>query len=393
VSGERRGILFVHGADEWYGSDVVLYDIIRALEGTEFDPYVIVPDDIESELPAKTRLSGRLAKLGVPVYRLPLAVMRRRYMTPSGIWNISRRIRTSAQAILRSVPPGSIRLVHSHTATVLSGSRVAKLLGVPHVWHISEIVEKPAAVRYLLARTIERSSDRVVAVSHAVSDHLAMSAPRIARTCQVIHNAIDPISFANASGKEVRERLGIADGLVVGMLGRVGTWKGQEVLLRATPAILRCHERTTILLVGGVLDNRFEEFEKLRSLARDLGIASNVRIVGFEADAARVIAAMDVVVQPALRREPFGMPAVEAMAACKPVVASAHGGLLEIVSHGETGMLFPPGDSAALSDAVNLLLQDAGLRHRMGVAAQESAKSRFSIANFAAGYLQLYRSL
>jgi len=85
MSDKRSTILFVHGADEWYGSDYVLYETVRALEGTEFDAVVLVPDDVMSELPFEMRLSGRLRALGVPVHSVPLTVLRRRYMTPTGM--------------------------------------------------------------------------------------------------------------------------------------------------------------------------------------------------------------------------------------------------------------------------------------------------------------------
>jgi glycosyltransferase involved in cell wall biosynthesis len=392
VSGERRGILFVHGADEWYGSDVVLYDIVRGLEDTEFDPYVVVPDDVKSELPESVRLSGRLRALGIPVIALPLAVLRRRYMTPSGVVTIARRLHRSVPAVLGAVPAKAISLVHTHTATVLTGAGIASELSVPHVWHVSEMVDRPAIVRRALARHIARSADHVIAVSAAVADHLAGSTPAIRTNCEVIHNAIDPSPFETASGSAIRARLAIS-GPVVGMVGRVGTWKGQEVLLAAAPDILRKHPETIFLFVGGVLDKRADGVRALHEMANRLGIAAHVRFMGFEDDIASMIATMDVVVQPSVRPEPFGMTVLEAMAAGKPVVAAAHGGMLETVSQNRTGFLVAPGNSAAFGAAISVLLDDAALRARMGQAAKARIRTDFGRRQFIAAYLRVYRSM
>src|SRR4051812_24003788 len=96
----KRIILFVHAADEMYGSDAVLLAIVRALHGTEFEPFVVLPNDVHSELPESSRLSGRLRAMKVPVASIPLAVLRRKYFTPSGAFEMWRRIDTSAQAVL-----------------------------------------------------------------------------------------------------------------------------------------------------------------------------------------------------------------------------------------------------------------------------------------------------
>lgn len=393
MTAARRGILFVHGADEWYGSDVVLYDTIRALEGSEFHAQVVLPDDIESELAPETRLSGRLSAIGVPVTTLPLAVMRRRYMTPRGILGVAWRAQTSVNRVLGAVDASDIGLVHSHTSTVLTGARVAMRLGVPHVWHVSEIVEHPRIVRFLLSRMIARSTDRVVAVSEAVRSHLSATAPAIRDKCDVIFNALDTAPYCVGSTVTARDRFDLPGGLVVGMIGRVGTMKGQEILLAAAPAILKNHPDTTFLFVGGVLNNRTADIDRLKALATTLGVGARVRILGFDADVISVLSVMDVVVQPSVRPESFGMTVLEAMATGKPVVAAAHGGVLETVRDGETGLLVPPGNPAELARAVNRLLSEQALRERMGAAGRARVQEEFGLPAFRDGYLRVYREL
>lgn len=390
--GSRRTILFVHGSDEWYGSDYVLYELVRSLEGSEFDAVVVVPDDILSELPPEERLSGRLRAVGVAVHTLPLTVLRRRYMTPLGAARLTMRARASVRAVLGAVGGHNIALVHSHTASVLTGGSVARAMGVPHLWHVSEIVDRPRLVRAALARRIIRSSDRVIAVSHAVRNHILGTQPDAASKVDVIHNGIDVGRFGSMSSVACRAA-SAGDGAVVGMIGRVGTWKGQELLLRAAGLVCRELPDTRFVLVGGVLDGRLSALDELNVLAREYGVADRVTIQQYCTDTPALLRAIDVFVQPSLRPDPLPTTVLEAMASGAPVVATAHGGAPEMVVHGVTGLLTQPGDAVAMAEAIITLLRDPSLRSRMGAAGRERVAREFSPAAFSAAYLRVYREL
>jgi glycosyltransferase involved in cell wall biosynthesis len=392
MSDRRSTILFVHGADEWYGSDYVLYEIVRALGGTEFDAIVLVPDDVSSELPPETRLSGRLRALGVPVHSVPLTVLRRRYMTPTGFARLLRQAPPSLRAAMDAIRGRNIAMVHSHTATVLTGASVARALDVPHLWHVSEIVERPRAVRKWLSRKVARSSDRVVAVSNAVRNHLLETQPGAASAVTVIYNCVDVARFtgpANTVERAVRR-----DGsLVVGMIGRVGTWKGQELLLQAARTVCGVVPDVRLVLAGGVLEGNFAALDKLRALASEYGISDHVTIQEYCADTPALLQSFDVFVQPSLRPDPLPTTILEAMASGLPVVATEHGGAPEMVSDGVTGLLTTPGDADAMARAIICLLHDPEARLKMGKAGYERVRRDFSFSAFSAAYLGCYREL
>lgn len=388
-----RTILFVHAADEMYGSDAVLLTTVAALAGTEFRARVIVPDDVVSELAPAVRLSGRLAAAGVPVTRMPLAVMRRRYFTPSGGVRLQRLRRASARAVVDAVRGDDVALVHSHTAAVLTGAGVARRLGIPHVWHVSEIVDRPALVRRFIARTVTRSADRVVCVSHAVRDHLLATEPWAAPRCEVIYNGIDPAPFRAADGASVRAELGAAGRPIVGMIGRLGTWKGEELLLEAARRVVRRVPDALFVVVGGVLQGELARLDVLRAAARAMGLERHVVVQGYRTDVAALLAAFDVFVQPSLRPDPFPTTVLEAMASARPVVATAHGGPCEMVVDGVTGVLTRPGDPDDLAAGIGSLLRDPPRRTAMGLAGRERVEREMSLDAFSARYLALYRSL
>lgn len=389
----RRVILFVHCADEWYGSDYVLHEAVHALEGTEFRPVVVVPDDVASDIPSERRLSARLSAAGVTVHRLPVAVLRRRYMSPAGIAELMKRQRVARRAVLDAIAGLDVALVHSHTAGVMTGASVARALRVPHLWHVSEIVERPRAVARWLARRISGRADRVVAVSHAVRDHLVALTPRMAPRATVIHNAIDATRFDGVDARAERLRLSPDDGCLVGLVGRVGMQKGQEILLEAMRDVVRDTPGVRIALIGGVLDRNFDALERLRALAASTGLAERTTIDGYTVDVAPSLAAMDVVVQPSTRADSFPTTVLEAMASGKPVIASDNGGSREMVVHGETGFIVPTGDVAALAAAIGTLVRDPALRARMGAAGRARVAAEFGPARFREGYLREYRAL
>jgi glycogen(starch) synthase len=156
---------------------------------------------------------------------------------------------------------------------------------------------------------------------------------------------------------------------VVAMVGRlVSAQKGQDLLLRAMPEI-RLHYPEAVLLIVGEGPDR----AALEALSRKLDLAAAVRFLGHRDDIPALLAASEVVAVPSVVEEAFGLTALEGMAAGRPVVAFASGGLPELVCHGETGILVPKGDVAGLASAIRRLLADAPLRHRLGAAGRRVA--------------------
>jgi glycosyltransferase involved in cell wall biosynthesis len=388
----RRTILFVTGADEWYGSDYVLYEIVSSLDGTEFDAIVLVPDDVVSEIPASQRLSGKLRARGVEVHELPLSVLRRRYMTPSGMARLTVNFGAARRAALNAVRGRQIALVHSHTATVMTGAQVARGLNVPHAWHVSEILERPRIVRTWLARKVVRSSDKVIAVSNAVRAHLLSTERNAADRIEVIYNGVDPARF---DGRRRRDdnAADAAHPLVVGMVGRVGTWKGQELLLDAAQIVCREYSNVRFVLAGGVLNGETSALDGLRRRVTELGISDRVAIQEYCSEVPALLREFDIFVQPSLRPDPLPTTILEAMASGIPVVATNHGGAPEMVAAGVTGLLTPPGDARAMAAAILNLLREPALRLRMGAAGRERIVRDFSPAAFSSRYLRVYREL
>lgn len=255
-----------------------------------------------------------------------------------------------------------IDVVHTHLSTAsLLGALAARLAGVSSVAH----------VHGLNSATCFRYSSTIIAVSEAAKRRLCaqgLSEDRI----RVVHNGVDLERFRPAPASDAKLALGRDPSKPqVGMFGRLSPEKGQRVALEAMFLLLKDHPNARLLLVGAGSD-----FAELRECARGLGIEQAVEFAGFQTDTVPLLSACDVVLVPSLK-EGFGLVAVEAMAAGKPVVASAVGGLPEIVVHGETGFLVEPNNPNAIARSLSELIDDPSLRERMGKQGREIAEEHF----------------
>ena len=282
-------------------------------------------------------------------------------------------------------------VVHTHQIGALFyAGPAAALAHAPAVVHTEHGKHYGGKGRKLwLGRLTARWADRFFCVSRDIADEVIACRVAGPRKTAVVANGIDTRRFAPAGdAAAVRRDLAIPAGApVVGTVGRLNEIKRQDVLLRAFALIRQRRPEAHLLLVGD--GPRRAELEVL---ARDLGVAPWVRFAGYQARPECYLAAMDVF---ALTSQSEGMPlaVLEAWAAGVPVVASRVGGVPELIEDGRTGLLFPPGDEAALAAALDRLLSSPDDARRLAGAAREAVRSRYDVRVMAATYQGHYREL
>jgi glycosyltransferase involved in cell wall biosynthesis len=193
----------------------------------------------------------------------------------------------------------------------------------------------------------------------------------------------------------VRAELAVPDrAKLVGMIARLAPQKDHTTFLRAARRIVTALPKTRFVVVGDHSGDpgAARQFEALQQLTDELGIASSVTFTGFRSDVPRLLAAMDVVVL-ATHFEGFGLSLLEAMAHGRPVVATAVGGIPELVVDNETGLLHRPGDDEHLATQVlSLLCDEAGAR-RLAKAGRDRVGRSFTGATSCGGAEKVYRRL
>jgi glycosyltransferase involved in cell wall biosynthesis len=277
-----------------------------------------------------------------------------------------------------------VALVYTNTFVTVSGAIGGKLAGVPVLWHIREILSLPRPVRWLLCKTLGLCADRVVCISKAVRDSVLKEAPNLARKSVVVYNAVS-VAASDGVGRDIglREELGLPQGVpLVGMVGRISHWKGQEILAEAAALVLRNHRDAHFVAVGSYFADESHYLQKLTSLISDLGLDGKFHLVGYRSNVTDAYRALDVFVLPSMKPEPFGRVTVEAMMQGRAVIATNHGGTVELIEDGVTGMLVPPSDPTALAAAIESLLVDRPMREKMGRAAALYANQKFGLSGY-----------
>ncbi len=384
-------ILYPHSSDELYGSDMVLLELVRRLDSSRFRPHVLLPTD----LPYEGKLSAALSDAGVAHEAVAMPVLRRRYFSLRRGPRFAAYLLRGTRSVMSIARREHVSLVHSNTSAVWGGALAARRLHLPHVWHVHELVTEPALVRRQIAWMVNRYSHRVVAISQAVADHLLADAPALAERMTVIYDAVDTAKFSpEVDGGDLRRRWGV-DGneVLVGVVGRISAWKGQDFFLRAFVRASKQAPNLKAVFVGDVAPGEDWRKDELRSLAQTLGVADRVVWAGYCDDAPRAMAALDALALPSIRPEPFGMVVIEAMASGKPVIATAHGGPLETVIPGETGLLVAPDDPADMARALVRLAEDRALRARLGSNGRLRAESVFGFQQHVRAFQDLYLEL
>jgi len=350
------------------GAETLLGELLPRLAAAGFEVHVGCLDD-------RGPLYDMLQERGITGH----FIGRRRGFDPLAVWRLSRLLRNLRIDILNT---------HSFSAG-LWGRIAAVLVRTPHVVTTVHTVagwSQPRKQR-VGNRLLQPFTDRIVAVSESVQRSLIRQGlPRDA--IQVIYNGIRVEGFRRSTSVAGdRKRLGLnPDGPLVGMIGRCSPEKGGSDWVRMMAHLARRDAR-----VQGVLVGNGPEQASWRALATAEGVADRIRFVGIKTDIVPWLAVMDVLVCPSIQ-EAFGIAALEAQAAGVPVVATRMDGFLEALHDGEDALLVEPGNSAAMAEAIQALLDSPDLACRLVEGGNRNVR-KFSIETTAQRYAALYREL
>ncbi len=325
---------------------------------------------------------------GIPAHEVP---MRRRTLCRENVQAVARLawlIRRRRYAIVHA--HSSVAGAVARPAAILAGvgwSRRPKVVYTPHGFAFLT-PGQPQRRRVLLAieRVLGRWTDRVIAVSPAEASEMAAYGVVPPSRVVTIPNGIAPEETA-VDRAAVRAREGWGHQPVVGTLARMTPQKDPFTWLQAAARVAAARPEVQFVWIwGGELE------PEVRACAGRLGLAPRLRFLGYREDARRLLAGFDVfLLSSAFEGLPYS--AIEALAAGTPVVATDVAGTRDVVRHGETGLLAPPGDPEALARHVLALLDDPALARRLAQAGQRDVLARFSVQAMVEQTAALYRTL
>jgi glycosyltransferase involved in cell wall biosynthesis len=362
-------VLYLHEFRRIGGAERGLLGLVDAIRRVSVDPLVALPRRDAAFAWLKSR-GIRTVPLPVPRWRHGLSLP----VFPLFLLRLRSR-----------VAPADIDVVHvNNYRSAPIGSFVSRRFGVPCVCHVRELIEPERVGTYRLHRP-----EALIAVSDAVAQAVIRGGlPR--DRVSVVRSGIAPHEPPpQAETIRLRERLGISPGdPVVGIVAHILPHKGYDDLVQALALLQEKLPHVKCLIVGGV--PRESYLRELLQRAERLSVRDRFILAGFQEDVVPFLHAMDVCVLPS-RTEGLPITILEAMAAGKPVVATAVGGVPEVVRNGETGLLTPPGDPGRLAEAVLRLLEAPILARTMGDAGRTWVERALNLEQEAEQTCALYR--
>jgi glycosyltransferase involved in cell wall biosynthesis len=405
----KKRILYVDSAPTLGGSVLSLYELLKHLDRSQYEPTVVFY--------ARHANVADLTALGLDVivwdvygtgdHRPGWAIKARGsfvgHWLQQSTWGarayhslgfallLARRVWPRARALRRIIDQRQINLVHSNIRVGHDREAIlaAQMAGIPCVCHIRDFERLNWFDRQLAAR-----AGACIYISQAVQrSHLEAGVGP--EKGHVVYNGVDWAAFSAACDvQQARRSFGVGGcGPVVGIVGRLEPWKGQHVFLKAMAVIRDRLPQARGIVIGDPVPYDMAYRDQLLTLRDELGLSEQVTFCGFRKDLPMVMAALDVLVLASISPEPFGRVLIEAMAAAKPVVATDAGAAREIVDHGVEGLLVPAEDAQALAGAVAQLLSDPDLARTMGQRGRATVRERFGVQQYVDGVQAVYRQL
>jgi glycosyltransferase involved in cell wall biosynthesis len=380
-------ILFYNHTGQVSGAERVLLLILARLNRNRFEPVLLSPS------------SGPLQKearmLNVPCANVDQLEARFTWRLAALLRYFSSFVATIGQVRVR-VREQRPALIHANSVRaglVISAATFG--LGIPIVWHVHDLLPEHPLSTCIRLFTLLLPPLRIVVVAKAAADRfkgkLLRPFPRRVDFA-VVYNAVDATKPpASSTGSPIRKELRLRNGdQLVGIVGNLSPVKGQLELIRAFAKARKRVPNLALLVVGSALFNRADGYQKqLSAEVRALGLDHCVRFLGERNDVPAIMGALDLLVMNS-RSEAFPLVALEGMAAGVPVLATAVGGLPELITHEENGWLVPWGDEEKLIDGIASLLEQRGLSAQLAAQGHKQVTRHFPVHKFMARIEAVY---
>jgi glycosyltransferase involved in cell wall biosynthesis len=372
-----KKILFVHQSAELYGSDKTLLLLLKYLDKNKFFPIVVLPN----EGPLKTALESEK----IEVVIAPIIKLHRKMFVPKNLFLILNQVRMGFLLLNKLYKEHHFEIVYSNTLAVLLGYLFAKKNRIKHIWHVHEIIESPKIVNRIFRFLLARKSNSFTIYNSRATANFWESTFEKRDNFNIVSNGLEVPTENISINKiiEVRKNLfEVNEEIVIGLVGRINKWKGQFILIEAFYNLTKKYTKLKLIFVGSTTENQLYILKELTSKIKEYNIENFVKIIPFQSNINQVWHSIDIAIVPSIEPEPFGLVALEAMLARKPVIASNHGGLTEIVKHNSTGLLVEPNNVEELIKAIEILVNDENLRLEMGKKGYIRAIEEFSIQKY-----------
>lgn len=355
-----KTILYLSAVGEISGAERSLLAILDALDRKCWHPIVAAPDGT---------LQREVAARNIETITLPLSYLKRPRSFRQG-WNAYRTLQQGRAAVTHCAHEIRPAIIHANTTTAMLYAY--GITDIPIVWQVRDLTPlEPFGYQ------LYRRAARVAVISTAVRDYVLHYAHDEGWKISFLPPAVDTALFRPSDQRtQLRSRLGLPiDQCLIGMIAQFVPWKRHHAFLDAFAQILGkpCHA----ILAGANLSGETDYFTGLCERIAHPPLSGRVSIMPWQDNPVQLLASLDIAVLTSLQ-EPFGRVLIESMACGVPVIAVDGGGVRDIITMEQNGLLVSP-ETSSLVDALQRIMGDSDLRLSLAAAGCTHVRERFSL--------------
>lgn len=388
----RKRILYIESNRDGTvgGSYYCLLNLVEGLDKTEFEPFLLFCQD--------NFLLREFRKITPNVHVRDLNLSHSAPIRGAGEflkypYRFLTRVLLKQKELMRVIDEIGPEIVHLNNSYAIATEMIlaCRIMGVKIIAH-DRGAEYPCSTQ---AKLFGGWLDAIISVSNHCRNNVVkqgIKARRIVRIYDGINNRCK--DSACDQSYDVRCEVGAAPGdPLVGIVGNIMKWKGQEVVLRAIHEVKKVQPGIKCLIVGKVAERYEKYYEKLKKYVQDNKLDDNVIFLGYRRDVPEIIRQLDILLHASLEPEPFGLVVLEGMSQGKAVVATNAGGPAEIVLDHETGILVEPGNSDQMAEAIISLIANKDMACSMGEKGKKRLLETFTTEKMIEETERLYKAV
>ena len=385
----RITVLYVHANNtDIGGADYCLFKLVAELDKNMFRPVVCLSE--------KTEILDLYKNEGIKTYLIDMERIKKS-KNPLYLAKLLTKFIPTVRCIKRIIKQENVDLVHGNDLLDIYGPIAGRLSRIPVTQYVRWILVSPGWFRKVLTGIVYKINHVILTVSDGVGNAMFSRNGRIMPNISTCYDWIDMDKVGHSEkGTDIKKEFSIPPEVpVVGCVGRLEPWKGQEIFIKAASEVIKRFPDAIFLAVGGAVEGRGRETyaKHLKTLAKDLNIADQVIFTGHRSDVADVMESFDVFVHSSVTPDPLPGVVMEAMFCCRSVVGANAGGVAEEVENGRTGLLYKPGNHLEMAKAVIQLLEQPALAREMGKEGRKRVESVFNKKDLCARMENIYREL
>ncbi len=371
---KRHTILYVHANNsDVGGADYCLFKLASELDRRRFRPVVC--------LARETPILDMYKAAGIKTYVIDMRRIKKS-VNPLYLAGLAFNFFKTVSALRKIIRDEKVDMVHGNDLLDLYGPVAGRLEKKSTTQYVRWILTSPRWLKALITRVVYWINDRVMTVSDGVARSMFSANGQVLPNVVTCHDWIDMEKVGHAeTGGDIRKEFGIPKQVpLVGCVGRLEHWKGQEVFIRAAAKIHEQMPMAQFLVVGGGVTGRGREAygRRLVELAEQLGVRDKIIFTGHRSDISAIMESLDVFVHASITPDPLPGVVMEAMYCKTPVVGADAGGVPEEVANGRTGLLYPPGNHEQMARKIQMLLAHPRWAAAMGAAGRERVTRIFA---------------